>query len=104
MISDDLAPHIPRKRSHSPSPSTVATVDQSLDPSHAPQAKRQRRSKDVPSYDAPPDQHVLQQMARSNPLNRRALKKEAKRARKAHRVKSTGTGRGMEIDGEELQF
>ncbi|KAK2464983.1 hypothetical protein APHAL10511_003059 [Amanita phalloides] len=104
MISDDLAPHIPRKRSRSPS--TVATAPdgptfQNLDQCNVRKPKRQRKSKDVPSYDTPPDQHVLQQMARSNPLNRRALKKEAKRARKTHRVQTSGAG--MEID-EGLQF
>ena len=104
MISDDLAHHIPRKRSRSPS--TVATdgsLTQNPDPSSVRQAKRQRRSKDIPSYDAPPDHNVLQQMARSNPLNRRSLKREAKRAKKAHRVNTAGAGRGMEIDDEGLQ-
>lgn len=71
------------------------------------QPKRQRKSKDVPAYDALPDAHVLQRMERSNPLNRRMLKKEAKRARKAQRIKvgsgAAGQG-GMEVDDDGLQF
>ena len=104
MISDDLAPHIPRKRSRSPS--TAATdelLNQNPDPSFVRQTKRQRRAKDIPSYDAPPDHNILQQMARSNPLSRRVLKREAKRARKTHRVNTAGAGRGMDIDDEGLQ-
>ena len=104
MISDDLAPHIPRKRSRSPS--TAATdglLNQNPDPSSVRQTKRQRKSKDIPSYDAPPDHNILQQMARSNPLSRRVLKREAKRARKTHRVNTASAGRGMEIDDEGLQ-
>ncbi|KIL58339.1 hypothetical protein M378DRAFT_15594 [Amanita muscaria Koide BX008] len=53
MTSDDLAPQIPCKRQH----------------------KRQRKSKDVSPYAAPPDEHVLKQMAKSNTLNRRASKR-----------------------------
>ncbi|KAF8623874.1 hypothetical protein AX17_007276 [Amanita inopinata Kibby_2008] len=107
MISDYLAHRVPRKRSHSshsPSPAPGAAVPEALgvpgDGTRERQAKRHRKSKDVPSYDERPDEHVLKQMARSNPLNRRALKREAKRARKAHRVKPGGR---MEIDDDGLQ-
>ncbi|KAM6499506.1 P-loop containing nucleoside triphosphate hydrolase protein [Amanita muscaria] len=102
MISDDLAPHIPRKRSRSPA--TDVQSNQTMDYGYVRQPKRQRKSKDVPSYEAPPDEHVLKQMAKSNPLNRRALKKEAKRLRKAHRTKTSGGGGGMDVDEESLEF
>ena len=109
MISDDLVHLVPRKRSRSPSITTAPdgpSVNRlnDMDETYVRQPKRQRKSRNVPSYDAPPDQHVFQQMARSNPLNRRALKKESKRARKAHRVKTTVNGVRMEIDDEGLQF
>jgi nuclear GTP-binding protein len=42
-------------------------------------------------------------MDRSNPLSRKTLKREAKRARKAHRIKAAGPG-GMEVDNAGLQF
>ncbi|KAF8151643.1 hypothetical protein B0H34DRAFT_728416 [Crassisporium funariophilum] len=113
MESDDLKPVIPRKRSRSPSEvpllnnlSSVGGAGEAAS-QYTRQPKRQRKSKDVPSYDALPDAHVLQRMDRSNPLSRKALKKDAKRARKAHRVKvqaSPGGGGGMEVDDEGLQF
>lgn len=78
-------------------------------PSHVRQPKRQRKSKDVPAYDALPEAHVLKGMGRSNPLNRRVLKREAKRARRAGRARgktgAEGEGAGgMEIDDEGLAF
>ena len=75
-------------------------------PTHAlRQPKRQRKAKHIPEYGAPPDDHVLKRMERSNPLGRKNLKKEAKRARKAHRAKSDpGSGGGMEVDDLGLQF
>ncbi|PPQ72806.1 hypothetical protein CVT26_003326 [Gymnopilus dilepis] len=112
MESDDLRPVVPRKRSHSPSELSVApagpndmVADSDLS-RYMRQPKRQRKSKDIPDYNAPPDQHVLEQMGKSNPLNRRSLKKEAKRVRKAHRVRTVqgGAGGTMEIDDEGLQF
>ncbi|KAF5375894.1 hypothetical protein D9615_008206 [Tricholomella constricta] len=68
------------------------------------QPKRQRKSKEVPAYDAPPDAHVLSKMDRSNPLSRRNLKKEAKRARKAQRGKDQASAGVMEVDEDGLQF
>ncbi|KAF8876800.1 hypothetical protein CPB84DRAFT_382967 [Gymnopilus junonius] len=112
MESDDLRHIIPRKRSRSPSEASVIPVgpnsmatDGDLS-RYTRQPKRQRKSKNVPAYDAPPDQHVLDQMGRSNPLNRRSLKKEAKRVRKAHRVRTAqnAPGGSMEVDDEGLQF
>ncbi|KAH9916471.1 P-loop containing nucleoside triphosphate hydrolase protein [Fomitopsis serialis] len=83
MESDDLAPAIPRKRSR----------------------RRRPKSHDVPSYDAPVAEHARRSMASANPLSRRVLKKEAKKARRtATRVmvaerKAVLAG-GMDIDDE----
>lgn len=64
--------------------------------------KRQRRAKDVPDYDAPVTAHHL---AHSNPLSRKTLKKDAKRARRAaNKVALAERGGGMDIDGENLEF
>lgn len=112
--SDDLVLKRSRKRlrSSSPTPSTNpnANILNNVDPQqdqHRPRPKHQRWSKDVPAYNAPPDEHVLCRMERSNPLSRRVLKKEAKRVRKAQRVRvetDVGQDVGMEVDDEELQF
>jgi len=119
MESDDLKHIIPRKRSRSPSqapapsnpypnsPSNMAVVDNTDLSRYTRQPKRARKSKAIPAYDAPPDSHVLQQMGRSNPLGRKALKKDAKQARKAHRTRTQnggGSGGRMEVDDEGLQF
>jgi len=109
MESDDLKHIIPRKRSRSPS--EVSNVFRAGAMSTEPEAryvrqpKRQRKSKDVPAYDAPLDEHVLRQMGKSNPLSRRMLKRESKRARKAFRAKRDGGVEGsMDIDDDGLQF
>jgi nuclear GTP-binding protein len=73
-------------------------------PTHTRQPKRQRKSKEVPAYDAQPDDHVLKRMERSNPLSRRVLKKEAKRARKAQRIRTDSGAGGMDVDEDGLQF
>lgn len=106
MESDDLKHQIPRKRSHSPTPSVAATLDarQGMEPVYASRApKRQRKNKDVPAYDAPVEEHTRRSMARHNPLNRRTLKKAAKRARKAASKADGGANAVMEID-DGLQF
>ncbi|CAA7264537.1 unnamed protein product [Cyclocybe aegerita] len=110
MESDDLRHIIPRKRSRSPSEvPTNGPVTMPIDSEasrYTRQPKRQRRTKDIPDYNALPDQNVLMQIGRSNPLNRRTLKKDAKRARKSHRIKNqlqSSPGK-MEIDDEGLQF
>lgn len=110
MESDDLKHLIPRKRSRSPSEMSTPAYGNSLSAEseaasrHTRQPKRQRRSKDVPSYDSMPEEHVQRRMGKYNPLNRKVLKREAKRARKAQRVKK-GEGEGdgglMDVD---LQF
>ncbi|KAH6905307.1 P-loop containing nucleoside triphosphate hydrolase protein [Coprinopsis sp. MPI-PUGE-AT-0042] len=76
MESDDLKPHIPRKRSRSPSLVSESAVPTSGPTSEDPsymhrQPKRQRKSKEIPEYNEQPDKHVLGQMGKSNPLNRR---------------------------------
>lgn len=107
MESDDLTPRIPRKRSRSPAPSLstdVVSKPEMETPTRAP--KRQRRAKDIPAYDAPVDAASI---SRCNPMSRKVLKKEAKKARReatrAHRALA-GVGRGMDVDGDEgaLQF
>lgn len=123
MESDDLKHIVPRKRSRSPSEVPQTTLGASSNAADAStamqfdqadaqtwqsrQPKRQRKNKNVPSYDAPVDKHVLEQMGRSNPLSRKALKKDAKRARKAHRTTTEaadpGAG-GMDVDDDGLQF
>lgn len=120
MSTDDpnttLTPGGSRKRRRSPSPPLAIESDArmasvpSTPPSYVRQPKRQRKSKDVPAYDALPDAHVLKGMGKSNPLNRRVLKREAKRARRAGRVRNKaggeggGVGGGMEIDDDGLAF
>lgn len=109
MESDDLKHLIPRKRSRSPSEmSTPAygnllTAESEAASRHTRQPKRQRRSKDVPSYDSMPEEHVQRRMGKYSPLNRRVLKREAKRARKAQRVKKGDGDDGGMMD-VDLQF
>ena len=69
------------------------------------QPKRLRRDKDVPDYHAPIERHVLEHMARGNPLNRKNLKKESKRARRAHQLaERKAHGEEMKLDSNELEF
>jgi nuclear GTP-binding protein len=106
-----------RKRPRSPSPTPANETDPenvqmvsfpAPPPSYVRQPKRQRKAKDVPAYDALPDAHVLKGMGKSNPLNRRMLKREAKRARRAGRVRGRAEGGGarggMEVDDEGLAY
>jgi nuclear GTP-binding protein len=75
-------------------------------------SKRQRKSKDIPAYNATPDEHVLKRMDRSNPLSRKILKREAKKVRKAgmQRTKrdmsALGKAAEMDVDADDqgLQF
>ncbi|KAH6873781.1 P-loop containing nucleoside triphosphate hydrolase protein, partial [Coprinopsis sp. MPI-PUGE-AT-0042] len=80
MESDDLKPHIPRKRSRSPSLVSESAVPTSGPTSEDPsymhrQPKRQRKSKEIPEYNEQPDKHG-------------ALKKDAKRQRKMAKMQS----------------
>lgn len=93
MESDDLIPRIPRKRSLSPS--VVGPEPTSTRP-RAP--KRLRRTKDIPEYDAP---ILAASLAKSNPMNRKVLKKEAKKVRRANRGAVAAGSGGMEVDGME---
>ncbi|KAG6903438.1 hypothetical protein C0995_005461 [Termitomyces sp. Mi166 len=109
MNDTEMTPTNSRKRPRSPSVASdtdnVPMVGPETVPSYATrQPKRQRKTRDVPAYDAPPDEHVLRNMDRGNPLSRRNLKKEAKRARKAHRAKATVGSGVMDVDGEGLGF
>ncbi|OJT11715.1 Guanine nucleotide-binding protein-like 3 -like protein [Trametes pubescens] len=106
MESDDLAPHIPRKRSRSPSVASTTTrtsVTAAVSTgggARPPAPKRLRRSHDVPAYDAPVEEHARRAMASANPLGRRVLKREAKKARRAA-TRALGRppgGGGMEVD------
>lgn len=115
MESDDLKPIIPYKRSRSevltPEP---ASAPNSNEPKFVRQPKRQRKSKDIPAYNAAPDEHVLKRMDRSNPLSRKILKREAKKVRKAGMQRTKGSGdmstlgkaAAMDVDADDqgLQF
>ncbi|TDL23440.1 hypothetical protein BD410DRAFT_787277 [Rickenella mellea] len=111
MESDDLTPSIPRKRSRSlsPAPSSLAlaippsstsAISQSDRAQPAEQRASKRIKKDPPSYDVAGHVRATVGMANQNPLNRRALKKNAKRSRKAERKAGRTAGGGMDIDDE----
>ncbi|KAL0573952.1 nuclear GTP-binding protein nug1 [Marasmius crinis-equi] len=68
------------KRPHSPAPIGEEPFQR--------QPKRQRKSKLIPSYDEQPDDHVLEHMGRSNPLNRKNLKRDRKRERRMLSLKA----------------
>ena len=112
MESDDLKLIIPCKRSRSPSEVSIpasAPALNSNEPRFVRQPKRQRKSKDIPAYDAAPDEHVLKRMDRSNPLSRKILKREAKKARKAEMQRTKGalgkaTAMDVDVDDQGLQF
>ena len=102
MESDDLAPHIPRKRSRSPSmtppQSAAERADDRATSSRLP--KRLRRSHDIPDYNAPVEENVRQTMAGANPLSRKVLKREAKKARRAAGKAVKKQSSGMDIDDD----
>ena len=110
-VDVDTTPGGSRKRPRSPSITPAPSANVHLRTNEVPahvlrQPKRQRKAKDVPEYGAPLDDHVLKRMERGNPLSRKNLKKEAKRARRAQRIKSDhgSGGGGMEVDDMGLQF
>lgn len=119
MEYEGASPRNPRKRSRSPSEIDAPSMSSSKTlggvlmegddrAEYTRQPKRRRKNKDVPDYHAPIETHVLNRMERSNPLSRKNLKRESKRARKAQKAKmlaerSTGAGE-MDIDHDELQF
>ncbi|KXN82995.1 hypothetical protein AN958_01930 [Leucoagaricus sp. SymC.cos] len=120
MDCDGSSPRNPRKRAHSPfeegaAPlasmklsSGLAPMESDDRPEYNRQPKRRRKNKVIPDYHAPIEDHVLERMEQSNPLSRKNLRRESKRARKAHNVKMLaergGDGGGMDIDHDELQF
>ncbi|KAJ7590969.1 P-loop containing nucleoside triphosphate hydrolase protein [Mycena floridula] len=84
------------KRVRSPSPPPLPSQPESQR-----QPKRQRKSKVVPTYDEPPDVHILSRMDKSNPLNRKVLKKERKKERKNMKQRmNQGKTDVMEVDDE----
>ncbi|EJD00552.1 uncharacterized protein FOMMEDRAFT_159288 [Fomitiporia mediterranea MF3/22] len=123
MESDDLTPRIPRKRTRSPSPSVSTRVEPGSDlhidinsDSHpTPPSKRLKRTQNQSVHDNPDTSTSTNDIASQNPLGRRTLKKDAKRARKAarrsarlsannNRNRAGGEG-GMEVDDETgLEF
>ena len=117
MESDDLAPHVPRKRSRSASPTPSASSStlargsgfgpssaSANDDARPPAPKRLRRAHEVLDYHAPVEEHARRAMASANPLSRRVLKREAKKARQAAKraSRAAAAGRaGMEVDRDE---
>ncbi|KAF8642087.1 hypothetical protein AX16_009703 [Volvariella volvacea WC 439] len=114
MNTEESHLSLPLKRRRSPSeasainpPSSImqstssAVPSMSQKPTFVRQPKRQRKNKDIPDYHEPPDEHVLHQMERGNPLSRKNLKREAKRTRRAGRTRGAAMGgAGMEVDDE----
>ncbi|KAH7886774.1 P-loop containing nucleoside triphosphate hydrolase protein [Phlebopus sp. FC_14] len=98
MATEETPPHLPQKRAHSPSfdnePQNAQLRGQ-IDNSSMRMPKRFRRAKDLSAYE--------ESAARSHPLNRKVMKKDAKRARRAATklLKGSGQPSGMEVD--ELQ-
>lgn len=115
MESDDLTPSIPRKRSRSASPASASPAQgiaqasaQTPAPEEAPARPRapKRVKKEAPTYDTADHVRATAGLAGQNPLNRRNVKKEAKRARKMGRKAGRAGGNGMEVDDESggLEF
>ena len=63
MESDNLKPIISCKGSRSPS-EALTIAPNSNEPKFVRKPKRQRKSKDIPAYNAAPDEHVLKSMDR----------------------------------------
>ncbi|THH09505.1 hypothetical protein EW145_g1975 [Phellinidium pouzarii] len=106
MESDDLTPSVPRKRSRSPSPEpTIITPLSTNADAGTPPSKRQKRMREAPSYDTAAHVRAVKNIAVQNPHGRQALKRDAKRARKAERKAARAAaggdgGGGMEVDDE----
>src|SRR5262245_8354100 len=105
MDEGDPESQTPRKRVRSPSVDPQSVRDNNSDNSNRP-SKKPRLRKEVPAYDAPVDEHIQKTMARSNPLSRKVLKQEARRARRAASriMKAKVDGGGMEVDDGGLEF
>ena len=104
MISDDLLPSVPRKRSRSPSTSTAPIPHAETNTPIEPPSKRLRSSREQLTYDTSTHERQTANLASHNPLSRRVLGKSAKAARKAERKRArvAGTRRngGMEVDND----
>ncbi|KAG9311822.1 P-loop containing nucleoside triphosphate hydrolase protein [Chiua virens] len=75
MVADDTPLRIPIKRSHSPGTESGVGQRPVVDGSAVRTPKRFRKAKDLSAYE--------EAASRSHPLSRKALKKDAKRARRA---------------------
>ena len=96
MESDDLAHRIPRKRSRSPSVASTVVPPMERDGARPHAPKRLRRSRDDEVEDV-----TKKAMARANPLGRRVLKREAKKARQAAKRAARVASAGMQVDRDE---
>ncbi|KAL1743203.1 P-loop containing nucleoside triphosphate hydrolase protein [Schizophyllum fasciatum] len=96
MVDPDVSSaSLKRPRSPSPDPLPMSGDNvEMLDPDDLPtrQPKRLRKNHDLPEYEQ------TQGLGRNNPLNRRFLKKEAKRARKVQRLVAKAAGESMMVD------
>ena len=105
MDSDDPAPSLPRKRARSPSPatfndpimSTSAGLSEATQHPQPPPSKRVKRNTEPEGKSGNTNASA---MAGDNPLNRRVLKRDAKKARKAERKRAKVRAAGMEVDAE----
>lgn len=88
------APQNPRKRARSPSPSPFPFHDEDLPVQQVNEKYAHRQPKRMRKAHT-----TLAEEREHNPLGRRVLKKEAKRARKAARS-AARVSRGMEVDDE----
>uniref|UniRef100_D8Q6U5 CP-type G domain-containing protein n=2 Tax=Schizophyllum commune (strain H4-8 / FGSC 9210) TaxID=578458 RepID=D8Q6U5_SCHCM len=107
MIDPDLSTtSLKRPRSPSPEPLPPNAEVEMHDPDDLPtrQPKRLRKNHDLPEYEQAqgsghnPPNNPHNQLGRNNPLNRRFLKKEAKRARKVQRLVAKAAGESMVVD------
>ena len=95
METDEPISSASRKRPRSPSPPPPSILP-AVSQIETPPSKRLRHSQVA----AAPSIDETANLASHNPLNRRSLKKDAKRARKAARRAGMKAGGGMEIDEE----
>lgn len=98
-MQDDSVPGITTSPSHqrkrSRSPSSIRPDDGEFQR----QPKRQRKNRDLESY----TDTAVDSIAKHNPLNRRSLKKDAKRARRAANRQMRIEETGMDVDDVALQ-
>ncbi|KAL1676390.1 P-loop containing nucleoside triphosphate hydrolase protein [Schizophyllum commune] len=106
MIDPDISTtSLKRPRSPSPGPTHPNGINPEVemhDPDDLPtrQPKRLRKNHDLPEYEQTQGlgSNPHNQLGRNNPLNRRFLKKEAKRARKVQRLVAKAAGESMVVD------